>query len=754
MSNYNNTIGVLQKFCTHRQMLIIGFCISVVYFILAKLGLTFTVVADNVTLIWPPSGLALFTLLVLGVRYWPWITLGAFVTNLTTGISLYACFGIAAGNTLEALVGLYLLRRFGFDNQLSHVRDVLYLALLAAGFSTMVSATLGALSLASVGVIPWSAYTNAWLAWWMGDAMGVLAFTPLFISWWYKYPKLMTRSSLIEAVVLLFGVIVITEFVFGIQFIIFEQPLPLAYMTFPFILWSAMRFGLRGSTTITLIIGGIILVNIMLHFGLFKTGSTLKSLTLLWLYTNFLAITSMVLTAAIEERQAAEQGMRHMAEHDHLTHLPNRRALVDRIGQSIAHADRKAEKFALLFLDLDRFKVINDSLGHFKGDEMLTIISQRLLDCVRKEDTVSRLGGDEFVILVQGVHHVNNIYIVSNKIISSMREPLFIDKLELHSSASMGICLYPNDGSDAETLLKHADIAMYRAKEAGRDNYKFYSPEMNANVEARLSIESDLSSALKNNEFRLHYQPQYDVQDGRIKGCEALLRWCKEDELFVAPDIFIPVLEETGKIKDVGAWVIEEACRQLSSWNTRGWTNLRMSVNISSHQLTDHELPQMISGTLTRYQIKPEYLELEITESMLVRQSTTVEDVIQRLVSLGVRLAVDDFGTGYSSLSYLHRLSIDTLKVDRSFVEQIPGNSNSEAIAKAIVGLGKSLQLTVVAEGIENQAQCDFISRLGCDYIQGFLYSRPVTAEAFSQLLETDSNRPVKLAIVKKTEID
>lgn len=744
--NPTKSSSIIQRVCLNKPLWLIGLGFFVLYFILAKLGLTFTVISKNVTLIWPPSGLALFVLLIFGRRFWPWITLASFVTNLSTGISFFACLGIATGNTLEAVAGLYLLQRLDFDNRLNRVHDILSLALFAAGFSTMVGATLGSLSLTSFGIIPWSDYPRAWLSWWMGDAMGVLAFTPLFLSWWFKYPKRITRRFILEAVILLLSVIVITEFVFGFQFLLFEQPLPLEYMTFPSLIWASMRFGLRGTTTTTLIIGGIILMNIIFGIGPFVTGNILQSMTLLWLYTNFLAITSMILTTEIEERRKAERGMRHMAEHDHLTHLPNRRALVDSIGQAITHANESGDIFAVLFLDIDRFKIVNDSLGHSTGDQMLTIVSLRLLQCVRQDDVVSRLGGDEFVILLQGIKHVDDIYKVCNSILNSMHKPIYIENHELHSSVSIGVCLYPNDGENAEALLKHADIAMYRAKDVGRNNFKFYAPEMNQNVDARLAIENELRYALGKKEFLLHYQPQYHVLDGRIKGAEALLRWCKKDEMCVGPDIFIPVLEETGQIKEVGAWVIEEACRQLSEWNKCGWDHLRMSVNVSSYQLSDVQLPEKIAASLKRYQIDPMNLELEITESMLVRQDDIVEDVIQRLVALGVRMAVDDFGTGYSSLSYLHRLSIDTLKVDRSFVEKIPGNANSEAIAKAIVGLAKSLQLEVVAEGVERQEQCDFISLLGCDYVQGFLLSKPVSAKDFTRLLEKDSDSTLKFA--------
>lgn len=741
MGKHTNNAGIVQLLILNRPAWAVGATISLVYFALAKLGLSFTTVADNVTLIWPPSGLALFALLVFGRGFWLWVMLGAFTVNITTDASLGACIGIAIGNTLEAVVAFSVLNYFGFNKRLSGVRDVLLLALLAAGLSTMVSASIGAFSLASSAAIPWDTYPYAWLTWWMGDAMGILVFTPLLLSWWYKYPGPVSRARLIEASIMVISVCIVTGVVFAGQNLLFEKPVALAYMTFPFLIWAAMRFGLRGVTTTVMLIGGIILLTIIFEQGLFVTSSSLGSLTLTWLYTNFLAITGIVLSAAIQERQEAEQGMRYLAQHDPLTRLPNRLALIDRVEQAIAHADRNRRKFAVLYIDLDRFKVINDSLGHSRGDEMLAAVSKRLLDCVRKEDTVSRMGGDEFVILIQDVRHTEDVYMVCNKIIASMREPIQVDESTLHNSASIGICLYPNDGDTAEVLLKNADIAMYRAKETGRDNYQFYSSDMNIQAEARLSIENDLRQAVNRNEFVLHYQPQYQMSDGRIKSCEALLRWFKADGQCIDPEVFIPVLEETRQIHEVGAWVIGEACRQLSEWQAMGIDELNMSINLSSQQLFDKNLPQLIEENMQRYALKPGNIELEITESMLVRQDKTVVDVLHKLVQMGIRLAVDDFGTGYSSLSYLHRLSIDTLKIDRSFVKEIPGNENSEAIARAIVGLGKSLQLTLIAEGIENNDQLDFMRELECDYVQGFLLSEPLTAEALAALLQSDQEK-------------
>lgn len=734
----------------------IGLGLAVPYFVLAKLGLLFNTVADNVTLIWPPTGLALFALLVFGLRYWPWIFIAAFITNLTTNATLAACVSIAVGNTLEAVTAVYLLSRANFDRRLARVRDVLLLLALAAGLSTMVSSTIGALSLSLTHIIPWEAFHQAWITWWMGDAMGALVVAPLLLSWWSKGAVNVLGGRRAEAILLVFCVVVMTQLVFGDHLDLWRRHLPISFLTFPFLTWAAIRFGMRGATGVVLLIGMVLLVNVVLHHGPFSQGTTLESLTLLWLYTNILAITSMVLAAAITERHNAELGMRHLAQHDHLTGLANRSALQDRINHAINLADRQKNYFAVLFLDIDRFKVINDSLGHAIGDAMLKEISLRLLQCVRKQDTVSRLGGDEFVVLVEEVKRPEDVYVLTNKILNLIREPINIKDKQLHTSASIGVCLYPHDGRDADNLLKHADIAMYRAKDLGRDTVLFYAAEMNIQAEQRMAIENDLRNALINHEFFLLYQPQYAVSDGRIKSAEALLRWNKPDGTCVGPADFIPVLEETGQIIPVGAWVIDQACRQCAQWQQAGWSELRIAVNLSSHQLSDQNLAQHIADTLTKYQLTPGCLELEITESMLVRQDANIGKNFDQLVKLGVQLAVDDFGTGYSSLSYLHRLSIDTLKIDRSFIEKIPGNEDSEAIARAIVGLGKSLRLVLVAEGIENEAQCTFVSDLGCDFVQGFLLSKPVNAEEFAVLLKNSNQagKPFHPCMTKSVPTD
>jgi len=380
--------------------------------------------------------------------------------------------------------------------------------------------------------------------------------------------------------------------------------------------------------------------------------------------------------------------------------------------------------------------VINDSLGHNAGDEILIGVASRLQSCVRTHDVVARFGGDEFVILLDDVGSDKDIGAVAQKVLDTLAPPFDIDGQSLYITASIGVSLYPNDGEDSTTLLKNADIAMYRAKELGKNTYQFYSADMSARAFERLTLESSLRHAIERNEFRLHYQPQIDSASGAILGVEALLRWQHPDFGLVAPAEFIPLLEETGLIVPAGEWVFHTACEQLRAWHAAGWPTLRMAVNLSPRQFQAAGLAMMVERWLATTGCDPGLVELEITENVLLRHAAATLDTLEALRSLGVRLAIDDFGTGYSSLSYLRRYSIDTLKIDRSFVHDVPGDADDSALASAIVVLGQSLKLNVIAEGVETEAQRDFLQQCGCRVMQGYLFSRPVPAADITQLLE------------------
>jgi diguanylate cyclase (GGDEF)-like protein/PAS domain S-box-containing protein len=437
----------------------------------------------------------------------------------------------------------------------------------------------------------------------------------------------------------------------------------------------------------------------------------------------------------ISERKEREERVRHLAHHDALTGLPNRALLTDRITQAIAMAHRNESLAAVMFLDLDRFKNVNDSLGHSVGDKLLQEVAARLKAQMRASDTVSRLGGDEFVILMPDAADQAAIAVFARKVLDAVGRPYSIDGHELVSTPSLGISVFPGDGQDVETLLRNADAAMYHAKESGRNNYQFFTQDMNARALERLSLERSLRRALERDELRLHYQPQYDLASGRMIGVEALIRWEHPEEGLISPARFMPFAEETGLILPIGAWVLERACWQNRQWQDAGLPALRMSVNISALQFRQPGFADTVRHALQMSGLDASYLELEVTESVIMHDAQRVTAALAELKRMGLELAIDDFGTGYSSLSYLKRFPIDRLKIDQSFVRDIPSDVEDAAIISAIIGLTRNLGLRTIAEGVETSEQLEFLRAQGCDEVQGFLLSRPVPPEACAQLL-------------------
>jgi len=443
----------------------------------------------------------------------------------------------------------------------------------------------------------------------------------------------------------------------------------------------------------------------------------------------------------ITERIQNRERLQHLAHHDALTELPNRALLLDRLNQSLARARWHQRLVAVLFIDLDRFKTINDTLGHEVGDRLLQQLGERFGRSVREGDTVARFGGDEFAILLDDVASDKDVGMVAQKVLDALTPPFTIDGQNLYITASIGVSLFPGDGDDTGTLLKNADIAMYRAKELGKNNYQFYSADMSARAFERLSLETSLRHALEHNEFRLYHQPQIDTSSGAIIGVEALLRWQHPDFGLVPPAEFISLLEETGLIVPVSDWMFRTACEQLCAWHAAGWPMLRMAVNLSPRQFQADGLVAMVERTLASVGCDPGLIELEITENVLLRHTAATLDILDGLRTLGVGMAIDDFGTGYSSLSYLRRHAIDTLKVDRSFVRDIPDDPDDSAITSAIISLAQSLNLDVIAEGVETGTQREFLRERGCHLMQGYLFSRPLPAEDIPRWLETHNAR-------------
>ena len=443
----------------------------------------------------------------------------------------------------------------------------------------------------------------------------------------------------------------------------------------------------------------------------------------------------------ITERKRAEQNLVHMANFDGLTGLPNRVLFRDRLSHALARARRDKTVVGLVFLDLDRFKTVNDSLGHQSGDALLAEVARRMQSCMREGDTIARLGGDEFTIVTEGIHSKDETIQVVARLLTMLSNSFVIDGQELFISASAGITFFPQDDHALEGLLRNADTAMYRAKALGGNNHQVFTPDMASMAEDRLALEADLRHALFQEAFELHYQPRVDTRTGECTGVEALLRWNHPKHGWIPPSRFIPILEETGVILEVGAWVLREACRQVREWRQRGLPKLRVAVNLSARQFRQHDLVECIGAVIKEMQLPADVLELEITEGLLVDDAQDVNLVLERLHELGVHISIDDFGTGYSSLNYLKRFSIDTLKIDQSFVRDLPDDPDDSAIVITIIAMARSLRLGLVAEGVETEAQLAFLKAHGCEEIQGYLAARPLPPEDFEQWLSTHSPR-------------
>jgi diguanylate cyclase (GGDEF)-like protein len=437
------------------------------------------------------------------------------------------------------------------------------------------------------------------------------------------------------------------------------------------------------------------------------------------------------------QQRRVEQSLRHLTTHDALTNLPNRVLLLDRIKQSLTSAERHSNLLAVASIDLDNFQSINNSLGHQVGDKVLQTVAQRLSECMREGDTIARIGGDEFVVSLPGIHSNVNLFQIAKKMLSALTVPIESDGRELHLTASIGIALYPEHGRDAETLVRKADMALHSAKRLGRNRHQMFVEHMDEQVQQQVQLEDEMWRALKNNEFVLYYQPVIDLNSGATIGAEALLRWPNEHGEWLTPSEFIPLTEKCGLIVPLSEWVFSEACAQLQTWREKGLglDDFTMSVNLSSRHFETAGLTAMIAGVVEQAEIDPKRLHLEITESMLMGKNESILSNFEGLKRIGIKFSLDDFGTGYSSLGYLRHFPIDLLKIDRTFIHDLPENADNAAIVATIIALANSLGLSVVAKGVETGAQASFLKEQGCHYAQGFLFSRPLPPDEFLALL-------------------
>jgi diguanylate cyclase (GGDEF)-like protein len=464
---------------------------------------------------------------------------------------------------------------------------------------------------------------------------------------------------------------------------------------------------------------------------------------------NFRSMTAQ-LEQMFSEINQAQDSLVFLAHYDPLTKLPNRVLLRDRLVVSLAQAHAGSRMIAVLFIDLDRFKNINDTLGHDCGDLLLKEVAKRLCDCITLGDTVARQGGDEFTVILASPANMQEIAETAQEILNQLAQPFMLGEHELFITTSIGISVFPSDGDSIETLVKHADMAMYRAKELGRDNYQFYHQTMNDKSIERLVMENSLRRALEREEFLLHYQPRIDIATGKIAGMEALVRWLHPELGLVPPGQFIPMAEETGLIVPIGEWVLRTACAQNKAWQEAGLPPMRIGVNLSARQFQKKDLVDTIARILEETKLPPQYLELEITETIAMHHADQTIERLQELKEIGVHISIDDFGTGYSSLNYLKRFPVDTLKIDKSFIRDIGLNANDETIVSAVIALAHSFQLKTIAEGVETPTQFSFLQEMKCDQIQGYLFSPPVPTHEFEKLLLAEAAPKAPIPIIKK----
>ena len=464
-------------------------------------------------------------------------------------------------------------------------------------------------------------------------------------------------------------------------------------------------------------------------------------------------IGTMGIAHNITDRKEAEIKVRHMALHDALTGLPNRILLEDRLTQAFSLARRNQTQVAVLMFDLDRFKYVNDSFGHYVGDRLLQLVAARLNECIRQSDTIARLGGDEFVVALHSISGIDKAELVANKIVATIARPFEIAGHQLHVGASIGICLFPDDGDTPELLLQHADAAMYEAKRRGRNQHCFFSPAFTEATKIQQRLESELMQACEQKQFVLHYQPFIDAKSGRITGVETLLRWRHPQFGLVPPARFIPALEELGLIVELGRWVLRTACREAVEWQRRGMPRIRVAVNISSRQFYQEDFVGTIESVLADTGLDPQLLELELTENRILDDSENTINIMHRLKHLGITLSLDDFGTGWSSLAYLRRFPVDRIKIDQSFVRDLGIQPGAAAVVKSILGLGRNLGMACIAEGVETANQSRFLSRRGCEEMQGYLFSPPLPAADMMALLRSEQFAGQRLAIEADTAV-
>lgn len=694
--------------------------------------------ANGVAAVWLAAGIGAMASLRFGLAGIVGVLLGSFAINsqiLPPETAFFLALGAAAGAAVIGYLPRYLPP---FSATLDYVSSVAKFALVAAPLGCAVSALGGALSLSYFGHQPDDLTWQTVGVWWMGDLLGVYLIAPLLLtaSRWDLLPT--HKSARLEGLVLVLGMLLLTRVMME-----YVEPLRPAeivlFVLLPGVLWAALRFSVTGASLAIFLAALIVLGVSAVSFGGFAGVAMPREVFALQISMVTMALGGLFVSAALTERRYSEMRLDMLANHDPLTGLPNRSYFHDFLGHALARAQREKFQVSLLFIDLDRFKHINDSQGHEVGDQVLRVVANRLDELLRADDFVARLGGDEFAIILMHPPASRAASRVARKLLKALAEPFKLERRRYTVSASIGISVFPDDGLDANTLLRQADLAMYQAKQR-RNGFEYFSDELNTVAQQQLNLETGLRQALERNELALVYQPKVDLVSGRVVGLEALARWLTGSGGIIWPDQFIPVAEETGLIMPLGRWVVRAACEQWIVWRDAGLNPPPVAVNLSPRQFSDARLIEDIDAILMETGMEPSYLQLEVTESTAMENPARTFDMLDALRQRGLHIYIDDFGTGHSNLSQLKRMPIDALKIDKSFVDDVLTDSDDAEIANAIIRLAHALNLRVVAEGVETDEQMKFLKDQGCDEIQGYAIAKPLPPDQVATFFDRQFN--------------
>ena len=684
-----------------------------------------TYVADVVAALWLAAGIGAMASLRFGAAGMVGVFLGAFAINsqiLPLEVAFRFALGAAAGAGIMGTLPRYLQP---FSSTLDYVSSVAKFALVAAPLGCAVSALTGVLSLYFFGDLPAGMVVRGVWVWWLGDLLGVLLVAPLLLtaSRWDLLPT--NRGARLEGLVLVLGMLALT-----LVMMEYADPLRPAeivlFVMMPAVLWAALRFSVTGASLAIFLAAIIVLGVTVVSYGGITGATKPGDVFALQISMMTMALGGLFVSAALTERRYSEMRLDMLANHDPLTGLPNRSYFQDFLGHALAQAQREKSQVSLLFIDLDRFKHINDSQGHGVGDQVLRVVANRLFDQLRADDFVARLGGDEFAVILTHPPASRGASRVARKLNQVLAEPFELGSRRYALGASIGISVCPDDGTDANTLLRQADLAMYQAKHR-RSGFEYFSDDLNTVAQQQLALESGLRQALERDEFALVYQPKVDLAGGRVVGLEALIRWLPRSGNIIGPDHFIPMAEETGLIVPIGRWVVRAACVQWIAWRDAGLKPPPVAVNLSPRQLSDARLIDDIDAILKETGMDSANLQLEVTESAAMENPERTFGILDALRQRGLHVYIDDFGTGYSNLGQLKRMPIDALKIDKSFVNDVLTDSDDAEIVNATIRLAHALKLRVVAEGVETFEQVAFLKQNGCDEIQGYVVSKPLT---------------------------